>query len=178
MLTYVALRIPCRRADGATCLPIIMRRHDMYRFYPTVLALLAIVTGCGSDGPTEPEAAACTDRTGSVMATVTGGSNPVFGWDPPCPVALLLVEGPGGDTWVIGSDDATWSVPDQANLISPPITYGTASLPPGVQTEYGPEPLTVGAVYDVILFRAVDPANAECSDLLQNMCRSIYPFTR
>jgi hypothetical protein len=99
-------------------------------------------------------------------------------WEPACAVALLLIEGDGGDTWVVSSDDATWPSPEQANLVSPPIGYGTTSLPTGVTTEYGPLPLTRGETYDVIPFQVVDLTNAACADLFQNVCRlAIHEFT-
>jgi len=149
----------------------------MRRSIPTCVALALISGACGDD-PTEPEVAACTSDTGSVAATVTGGTTPTFAWSPACSVALVLVEGSGGDTWLVSTDDGTWDSPAQANLISPPITYGTAALPPGVETEYGPEPLTAGAPYDLILFRIVDPGGTTCGDLLGNVCRLvIHEFT-
>jgi hypothetical protein len=139
--------------------------------------LSATLVACGDD-PTEPEAAVCTPQTASVTVTVGGTSTPVFDWEPACAVALLLVEGDGGDTWVVSSDDATWSSPEQANLLSPPMSYGTTSLPTGVTTEYGPLPLTRGETYDVIPFQVVDPTNTACADLFQNVCRlAIHEFT-
>lgn len=150
----------------------------MNRPLAAAAAFCTIFVACGGDGPTEPQAVACTSETASVTVTVTGADTPVFDWNPACSVALLLVEGAGGDTWVISSDDATWSSPEQANLISPPVTYGTTSLPAGVQTEYGPLPLSRASAYDVIPFQVVDPASTACADLFQNVCRlAIHEFT-
>ena len=149
----------------------------MKRPFTTLLVSCLILVACGDD-PIEPEAAVCTSETASVTVTVSGEDTPVFDWNPACAVALLLVEGDGGDTWVISSDDATWSSPDQANLIAPPVTYGTSSLPAGVETEYGPEPLSRGSTYEVIPFQVVDPASSACGDLVQNVCRlAIHEFT-
>ena len=73
------------------------------------------------------------------------GTAPVFSWDPDCAVAWLLVEEGSSDVWFIESS------PTQANLISPPITFGATSLPAGVQTSYGPDPLVRGTSYELIL---------------------------
>ena len=103
----------------------------------------------------------------------------MFSWSPACAVALLLVEGPDGDTWDIRTDDGTWSDPDAANQISPPITYGTSTLSAGVMTNYGPEGLVPGSAYDLILFQIVDPTTSACPDLVGNGCRLvIHEFTR
>ena len=151
-----------------------------YRTGTTAALIVAtsLLAACGDEDPTEPEATACTPATGTVTATVGSGTSPQFDWDPACAVALVLVEGSGGDTWIIGTDDATWSTPEQANLIEPPVTYGAASLPVGVQTEYGPDPLVAGTTYDLILFSVVD-ASSTCPDLLgTNVCRlTIHEFT-
>ena len=50
----------------------------------------------------------------------------------------VLRRSAGGDVWLIESS------PTQANLISPPITYGTTSLPAGVQVQTPPAPLVRG----------------------------------
>ena len=134
-------------------------------------ALLVAAVACGDDSM-EPEM--CTAETGSVTASVdVSGTAPVFSWDPDCAVAWLLVEG-SSDVWFIESS------PTQANLISPPITYGATSLPVGVQTSYGPDPLVRGTSYELILLRVVDPAITTCPDLLatQGLCRLvIHQFT-
>jgi hypothetical protein len=138
--------------------------------------LLVATVGCGGDS-TEPEVTACSAETGSVTATVNVTGVPVFAWNPDCAVTGLLVEhavgGAGGDVWFIQAS------PTEANLISPPVTYGTTSLPAGVVTSYGPDPLVAGTSYDLILFRVVDPAITTCPDLFGNTCRLvIHQFTR
>ncbi len=140
------------------------------------LGWLVAVVACGGDGM-DPEVTACSAETGTVTATVDVTGAPVFAWDPDCAVAGVLVEhavgGAGGDVWFIEAS------PTQANLISPPVTYGTTSLPAGVETSYGPDPLVSGTSYDLILFRVVDPATTTCPDLFQNLCRLvIHQFTR
>ena len=123
---------------------------------------------------------ACSAETGSVTANVAVTAAPVFAWGPDCSVAGLLVEhavgGAGGDVWFIQSS------PTLANLISPPITYGATSLPAGVETSYGPDPLVRGTSYTLILFRIVDPAITTCTDLFPDppltVCRLvIHEFT-
>jgi len=139
---------------------------------------IAVMAGACGDDPAEPQITACTDETGSVTASVTSGTTPTFSWSPSCSVAFVLVERAGGDTWLVSSDDHTWDSPAQANLISPPITYGTGSLPAGVTTEYGPEPLTAGVPHSLVLFRVVDPGTTTCPDLFGNICRLvIHGFT-
>ena len=138
--------------------------------------LLVATVACGDD-PMEPEM--CVAETGSVTATVNVTAAPVFAWDPDCAVAGLLVEhavsGAGSDVWFIQSSTFT-----RVNLISPPITFGTTSLPAGVQTSYGPDPLVRGTSYELILLRVLDPAITTCPDLLatQGLCRLvIHQFT-
>ena len=152
--------------------------------WTAMLMLLVGLAACGDDS-TEPEVAACTAETGSVTASVDVTGTPVFAWDPDCAVSSLLVEhsvsGAGGDVWFIDSSvggPPSGPAPDPANVISPPITYGTTSLPAGVQTAYGPDPLVRGTSYLLILFRLVDPAITTCTDLFENVCRLvIHEFT-
>ena len=115
----------------------------------------------------------CTAETGSVTASVdVSGTAPVFSWDPDCAVAWLLVEEASSDVWFIESS------PTQADLISPPITYGATSLPAGVQTSYGPDPLVRGASYELILAKVVDPAVTACTELVGDLCRLVvHQFT-
>ena len=130
--------------------------------------LLVAVVACGDDSM-EPEM--CTDETGSVTATVdVSGTAPVFTWDPDCAVRGLLVEGDiEGDVWNLESS---------TNLISPPITYGTTSLPAGVDPGAGATALVRGRSYTLILFRLVDPAVTTCTDLFTDLCRLvIHQFT-
>ena len=142
----------------ALSIVIVKRSH-----YPLASTLLVAMIACGGDSQ-GPEVTACTAQTGSVTASVDVTAAPVFAWGPDCAVAGLLVEhavgGAGGDVWFIESS------PTLANLISPPITYGTTSLPAGVQTTYGPDPLVRGTSYLLILFRVVDPAITTCTDLI------------
>jgi len=152
--------------------------------WTAILMMLMGLAACG-DGSMDPEVTACTVDTGSVAASVDVSAGPVFTWDPDCAVSWLLVEhfasGAGGDVWFVESsvgDVAGGAAPVPTNLISPPITYGTTSLPTGVQTTYGPEPLERGTSYRFVLFRVVDPSITTCPDLIQNMCRLvIHQFT-
>ena len=123
------------------------------------LTLAAPLAACG-EGPTIP-ADPCTDDTGTVTVTVTSAAGtPVFDWSPACAVALVLVEKVGGDTWYVSTDDATWSDAAQANLITPPITYGVA--PAETADEYGPDPLVTGVEHDFILWRVQQGSTADC----------------
>lgn len=141
------------------------------------LALITSMVACGDDSTGLP-GAQCTEATGTVAASVTGGTSAVFSWEPACSAALLLVEASGGDTWLIGTDDSTWTSPAQANRIDPPVTYGQTSLPAGVETDYGPEPLVAGTPYDLILFSVVDTTVTTCPDRFGNVCRlTIHEFT-
>ena len=133
-------------------------------------ALLVAAVACGDDSM-EPEM--CTAETGSVTASVdVSGTAPVFSWDPDCAVAWLLVEEGSSDVWFIESS------PTQANLISPPITFGATSLPAGVQTSYGPDPLVRGTSYELILAQVVDPAVTACTELVGDLCRLVVHHLR
>ena len=136
--------------------------------------LLVAMIACGGDS-LEPEGQLCTAQTGSLRVIVDHTrAAPVFTWSPHCDVASLLVEGDiEGDVWFIESSP-------QANVISWPITYGTTSLPAGVQTVMVADPLVPGRSYDLILFRVVDPAVTTCPDLLlptMTLCRVVRRFT-
>lgn len=95
--------------------------HGALAAFTLTMGLLA----CGDD-PASPEneSRPCTDDTGMVDVTLTSGQAPSFEWDPPCSVAMLLVEEEGSDMWGIGTDQSLWDDPLQANLIVPPVTYG------------------------------------------------------
>ena len=129
--------------------------------YTLASILLVAAVACGGDSM-DPEVTECLDSTGSVTANVAVTTTaPVFAWGPDCAVQALLVRHAvgGGEVWSIGASPV-------ANLISPPITYGTTALPVGVETSYGPDPLVRGTSYTLSLFRVVDPAITTCTDLI------------
>jgi len=151
----------------------------MYRYreiFVSVVGALAIAA-CGDD-PTSPEVVPCTAETSSVTATVDAGQSVVFDWEPACGVAMLLVEEDASDMWGISTDEATWTRPDQGNLITPPVTYGVT--PSGV-TEFQ-EPLTfvAGGAYELILWRILpEGSQAQCEERFGNLCLlTVHPFTR
>jgi hypothetical protein len=130
----------------------------------------AFLAACG-DGDSNPTGVedTCTDDTGAVTVTVSSGSSgPVFDWSPPCAVALVLVEQDAGDTWLVATDDATWGDPTQANLITPPVTYGI--VPSTAADEYGPDPLQPGVTHDFILWRVPPGSTADCVATGFGMC--------
>ena len=147
--------------------------------------LLVATVGCGGDSM-DPEVTSCTASTGSVTASVdVSGTAPVFSWEPDCALAALFVEGvTSGDAWLISTENLVGPDP-QFNLISPPITYGTTSLPAGVETLIGaqsPQILVRWRSYLLILSRVVDPAITTCTVLFPigpNMvCRLVvHQFT-
>ena len=167
----------------------VTRRATTRSFCWTEMLMLAVgLTACGGDSvdPVEPEVTACTAETGSVTASVdVSGTAPVFAWDPDCAVSSLLVEHSvsvaGGDVWFIDSSvggPPSGPAPDPTNVISPPITYGTTSLPAGVDPGAGATALVRGRSYTLILFRLVDPAVTTCTDLFTDLCRlGIHEFT-
>ena len=137
------------------------------------LGLALFLTGCGDDPvdatETTDETAQCTDDTGTVTVTVSGDTPPVFNWDPACSVARFLIEeGGGSDLWFIFTDNSVWDNPAQANLITPPVTYGV--LPTGVQQSGVPQTLTSG-VLQVLLVRILpDGSTASCVIREDNAC--------
>ena len=64
--------------------------------------------------------------------------------------------------------DATWADPEQANLITPPVTYGVA--PAVAADEYGPDSLQSGLPHDFILRRVPPGSTAECNATGFRMC--------
>jgi len=137
---------------------------------------VSLVGAAGGDGPTGPEAGACTDETVSVAVTVDEAANPSINWSPACAVALFLVEGSSGDTWGVGTDDALWGDASAANLITPPLTYG--SIPSGSDEFQAPTPLIRGASYDVIVWRVLPSGStASCPNEYQGACRlAVHTF--
>jgi hypothetical protein len=88
--------------------------------------IVAVGMGCG-DQSTEPVAEPCTATTTSVTVSVSGQGTPVFEWEPACPVAVVLVEPPDtaqdtSDRWAVWTSEDTWGTPEQANVITPPVT--------------------------------------------------------
>ena len=100
------------------------------------------------------EPAACTDDTGTVVTlTFSGDAQPVLNWDPACSVAQLLIEQEGGgDLWHIFTDESVFFDPAQANLITPPLTYGV--VPTGVRQSSEADNLITG-VLQVLLVRSL-----------------------
>lgn len=88
------------------------------------------------------------DCEGTVSVGVTAGSEVAIDWNPECSICLLLVEpvGSGSDMWVIYVDNA--------NNISPPVTYGVA--PVGCTEDAPAVPLVAGQGYEVFLWRWVE----------------------
>ncbi len=141
------------------------------------IASAVLAAACG-DASTESDVEACTAETSAVTATVASGQATVFDWEPGCAVAMVLVEADGGDTWLVSTDDTTWDSPDQANGISPPVTYGV--VPNGVSEGQAPEPLVSGATYELILWRILpEGSTAQCQQRFANTCLlTVHSFTR
>ncbi len=141
--------------------------------YTLASILLVVAVACG-EGSVDPEVE-CLDSAVSVTATVdVSGTDPVFDWVPDCAVALVFVEGV--------TEGDVWGVQSLANLIPPPITYGTTSIPAASGTIDGPLPLVRGRSYFFILGLLVDPVTTTCTDLVtdqsQTFCRLvIHEFT-
>ena len=145
--------------------------------YITVIATALTAAAC-SDTPAGPATAPCTPDTGTVIATVTSGQSVVFDWEPRCAVAMLLIEDDASDVWGISTDEATWDSPDEANRITPPVTYGVA--PTGIAVFQEAEQLVDNVIYDLILFRILPEGSAAQCDLrLESFCRLVvHQFTR
>ena len=158
----------------------------MKRCHRCIIAIATILTavGCGSDS-TAPIAEVCSPETTSFTATVSSGRSVVFDWEPTCPMAMVLVEEDGSDMWAIADDEGdnnVWDGPDEANLITPPVTYGVVPAVAGepLQTR-GPLPLAAGVTYDLVLIRVLSAGGlAQCPGLqLENACAvAVHPFTR
>lgn len=142
-----------------------------------IAAAAAVVSAC-SDDSTGPQADPCTAETSAVEATVAIGTDVVFDWAPECHVALLLVEGDEGDTWLISTSEDDWDSPELANRIAPPVTYGR--VPSGIPETWGPEPLIAGGSYDLILYRILPSGSSvQCEVNFGNACAlAIQTFTR
>jgi hypothetical protein len=121
------------------------------------IGMVASLVACGDgENPIEAEAP-CLTTTASVAVTVSGGLQPTFSWEPACGMALLLVEEDSGDQWGVTTDDATWVVPAQANLIAAPVAYGIA--PASTSVLQAPQTLVAGTRYELILWRILPPGN-------------------
>ena len=142
------------------------------------LMMLAMAVSACDDDPTGPDAAACTDDTGTVTVTVGSGLQPTIDWDPACAVALLLVEEDAGDQWSITTNEDDWDDPSRANRIVPPVTYGVA--PANALARDAAVPLRNGVTYEVILWRVLAPGStAQCQQTFENVClMSVHEFTR
>lgn len=148
------------------------------RWVTAGLAALAMVAvgGCSDDEAVAPEVL-CTDEITSVDVTVSGGTNPTVSWSPACDVAMFLVEGEGGDVWLVSTDDDNWDDPARSNRISPPVRYGV--VPSGVDELWGPEALEAGSPYQVVLWR-VQPTGVTggCAIAFEGACAlAIESFT-
>jgi len=150
------------------------------RYFKDGLEVLVVgltVVACGENSTaSDPEP--CTAETGSVTATVSIGQAVIFDWEPRCAVALLLVEDDGSDVWAINTDDSTWDDPEQANRISPPVTYGIA--PPAIPESYGPLALVDGTTYELVLWRILpEGSTVQCQRRLENACLlAVHAFAR
>ena len=151
---------------------VMLRRASL----PMSVGLILSVLGCGD--PAGPDQEACTDQTGTVSVTVTAGLTPSFNWSPACKVAVLLIEEDASDMWGISSDEATWANPAAANVIGPPIAYGSSHS--GTTASQAPLPLVSGHTYEVVLWRAVSPSSSPpCMRRFENMCLlAVHPFVR
>ncbi len=152
--------------------------------YSLAVVVLLAASACGGSGPTGVSQPPCTAETGTVTPTVSAGRVPVFDWEPACAVALLLIEEDASDYWGISSDEESWTSPEQANRITPPVTYGV--VPPGVSqipddpfdVPY-PIPLEVGVTYELVLWRILpEGSGAVCIERFENVCLlAVHEFT-
>ncbi len=151
------------------------------RSNPTRLAFFFLtigLLGCGDDPASPENESPCTDETGTVVVSVTSAQTPTFTWDPACSVALLLVEEEASDMWGVGTDESVWNDPSLANLIAPPVTYG--SVPSGSIAFQDPLPLVTGVTYELILWRILPATStATCMQRFDNLClMAVHPFVR
>ncbi len=103
----------------------------------TVALGFAYVVLLACDDSTTPEG--LPECTGQVTVTVSSGTVPTFSWTPACRLGFVIVEGDGGDMWLVESPES--------NEISPPVTYGV--VPPGTTEIHAAEPLVAGTTYQV-----------------------------
>ncbi len=145
-----------------------------YRAFLAMLPPCVLLACSDSTGP--EDLAACTVDTGTVEVSVTAGTVPTFSWSPNCAVGMILVEQGASDVWGAATDDTLWDDPESANLVNPPVAYG--SSPSGTTTLEGPLPLTSGTEYEVILWRIVpDSSAAVCLQRSGNAClMAVHPF--
>ena len=110
------------------------------------VVVVAFVLGAScSDSTTGP----VPECTGSVTVQVSAGTTPRFTWVPACRLFFVLVEPAqaGNDLWSI--------IADSANIIAPPVTYGT--VPSGATQLQAPTPLVTGTAYAAYLYRWTGP---------------------
>jgi hypothetical protein len=133
------------------------------------------VIACSDDG-TSPER--CRPETAIVSPAVTAGQTLTFTWEPACGVAMLLIEEGAADRWLVATPEQSWSSPDQANRILPPVTYG--QVPPGVAQGEAPATLVTGRTYELVLWRVLPQGStAQCIQRLESLClSSVHEFQR
>ena len=150
-----------------------MRIQGCSNFLATLMPFVFLACS-ESTGPAD--GVACIGEPGSVDVTVSSGTAPTFRWSPECPVAMILIEDGASDMWGAATDDALWGDPASANLVVPPVTYG--SSPSGTTSIEGPLPLTAGTTYEVILWRILsDSSTAVCQQRFENAClMAVHPF--
>jgi len=104
----------------------------------------------GCRGSVEPPAlGSC---PGPVELQVSGGSTPIFTWQPACPMSALVITTNPSDPGA-GSAALVWEVSqtDDANRITPPVRFGIA--PPSERSLPNPAaPLQTGATYRFSLY--------------------------
>lgn len=115
------------------------------RKWAAVLAAM-LVAGCSGDDP-----AALSVCTSNVTVTATVSTTPTVSWEP-CLASQLVIQ------TTDPTPQPVWSayVPDNTNIMLPPIAYGQP--PAGIsQLPAIPPPLQAGTTYTINLF-AGDPA--------------------
>ncbi|MGH7678082.1 MAG: hypothetical protein ACRENU_06415 [Gemmatimonadaceae bacterium] len=140
---------------------------------------LALALGASCDGRDfiGPDGS-CVQATGSVTATVNTSGSVTFDWDPACAVALLLIEEDATDMWAITAPGLDDTSTETANIITPPVTYG--SVPAGAEQDAPATPLVPGTTYELILWKIVPPnSTVQCQQRFQNACLlTVHPFQR
>jgi hypothetical protein len=91
---------------------------------------------------------------------------------------MILVEEDASDMWGSATDQDQWDSPAAANLIAPPVTYGTALT--GTIAFQDPLPLEAGHTYELVLWRILpSSSNAQCQQRFENACLlAVHEFAR